>query len=60
MEQFQTFIDMGGYAFFVWSAYALATAGLVGVWYMYRRTMKIRQAELDQLRPPREPDAPQE
>lgn len=54
MEQFQAFLNMGGYAPFVWPAYALATAGVVGVWYMYRRTMTKRQTELDRLRPPRE------
>ncbi len=57
MDQFQTFLTMGGYALFVWPAYALATAGIAGVWYIYRRTMKIRQAELDRLRPPQDAGA---
>ena len=47
---------MGGYAAFVWPAYALGTLGIVGVWYMYRRIVNARQAELDRLRPPREAD----
>ena len=58
MEQFQAFIDMGGYAAFVWPAYALATFGIVTVWYVFRRTVKIRQAELDHLRPARDTKTP--
>ena len=53
MDQFQAFIDMGGYAAFVWPSYALAAVGIIAVWYMSRRTVKNRQRELDQLRPPR-------
>lgn len=54
MEQFQSFLAMGGYAAFVWPAYALGTLGIAGVWYMYKRTVTARQAELDRLRPPRQ------
>ena len=56
MEQLTAFFDMGGYAVFVWTAYALATTGIFGVWYMYRRTVRSRQAILDRLRPSREVD----
>lgn len=51
MDSFSTFIDMGGYAVFVWSSYALALLGLVGVLTFTRRAVRTRQAELDRLRP---------
>ena len=50
-------MDMGGYGFFVWPAYALAAVGVFGVWYMYRRTMKMKQAELDLLQLPSDSDS---
>ncbi len=56
MEQLAAFFDMGGYAVFVWPAYGLATVGIIGVWMLYHRSVKTRQAMLDNLRPPREDD----
>lgn len=52
MDSLNSFIDMGGYAAFVWPAYALAVVGLVGIFIMTRRSIMKRQAELDRLRPP--------
>lgn len=52
MDSFSTFIDMGGYAAFVWPSYALAVLGLVGIFMLSRRAVKTRQAELNRLRPP--------
>ncbi|MFL2770896.1 MAG: heme exporter protein CcmD [Rhodospirillaceae bacterium] len=57
MDQIRTFMDMGGYGFFVWPAYALAAIGVFGVWYLYRRTMKMKQAELDLLQLPSDSDS---
>lgn len=51
MNSFNTFIDMGGYAAFVWPSYALAIVGLVGVLVLSRRSVATRQAELERLRP---------
>ncbi len=43
---------MGGYAAFVWPAYALAVIGLITLLVFSRRSVVSRQAELDRLRPP--------
>lgn len=52
MDTFSTFIDMGGYAAFVWPSYALALLGLGGILFAARRSVTSQQAELDRLRPP--------
>ena len=44
---------MGGYAAFVGPAYALAVIGLITLLVLSRRSVAMRQAELDRLRPPR-------
>ena len=54
MEQLTAFFNMGGYAVFVWTSYGLASSGMLGLWYMYRRAVRSRQATLDRLRPPRD------
>jgi len=56
VDQIKAFMDMGGYGLFVWPAYALATLGVVGVWYLYRRALKMKQAELDLLQPASDSD----
>jgi len=48
-----TVLDMGGYAAFVWPAYALAIVGLGALFILTTRSVKTQQAELDRLRPPR-------
>ncbi|MEQ8734143.1 MAG: heme exporter protein CcmD [Rhodospirillaceae bacterium] len=54
MENLQAFFEMGGYAFYVWSSYALALTGLGGLVILSRRSQTKAQAELDLLRPPKE------
>ena len=54
MENLQAFFEMGGYAVYVWSAYALALIGLGGLVIQSRRSQTKAQAELDLLRPPKE------
>jgi heme exporter protein D len=49
-ENFQAFLAMGGYAAYVWPAYALAAAGLIGALVLSRRTLKARERDFDQLR----------
>lgn len=53
MTSLEAFIDMGGYAAFIWPAYAIAVIGLGGLFFLSRRAVTMQQAELDRLRPPR-------
>lgn len=46
MDGFQTFLDMGGYAMFVWPAYAIAFAVLIGLVAVSLRGMRGREAAL--------------
>lgn len=50
MERFLTYLDMGGYAAWIWPAYGLATLALVGILVMTLRTLKARQQEFDELK----------
>ena len=43
------FLAMGGYARFVWSAYAVAAVLLVGLLVLSLRQYRARQRELDRL-----------
>ena len=49
MDAFLNYLDMGGYAAFVWPAYGLSALGLVGVLVMTLRSLKARQKEFDEL-----------
>lgn len=44
------FLAMGGYAAYVWSAFAIAAILLVGLFLQSRRTVLRRAAELEALR----------
>lgn len=52
------FLAMGGYAAYVWTAFAIASVLLVGLFLQSRRAARRREAELHELRtklrPPRE------
>ncbi len=48
-DSFQTFLDMGGYAGFVWPAYALAAAILVGLLFVSLRQLRKAEADLEAL-----------
>lgn len=54
MESLSAFFDMGGYAAFVWPAYALAVAGLLSILVQSKTAVNRLQRDLDRLRPPRE------
>ncbi|MCA0199407.1 MAG: heme exporter protein CcmD [Proteobacteria bacterium] len=49
-ENFAAFIDMGGYAAWVWTAYGLATVALVGMLVVSRRTLKARTREFEEMK----------
>lgn len=50
VEKFLNYLDMGGYAAWIWSAYGLATVGLLGILILSLRTLKSRQKEFDKLK----------
>ena len=52
MDALISFLDMGGYAGFIWPAYAVAAAVLVGLWVISRRSLREAERTLDTLSPP--------
>jgi heme exporter protein CcmD len=50
MDAFFEYLDMGGYALWVWGAYGLTAAGLIGVLVLTLHTLKSRQHEFDVLK----------
>ena len=49
MDQFRTFLDMGGYAAFVWPAYGLTVAVMVGFVITSLRRLRRRQRRLAEM-----------
>ena len=49
MDQFRTFLDMGGYAAFVWPAYGLTAAIMVGFVVTSLRRLRRRQRRLAEM-----------
>ncbi len=49
MAEIEQFLVMGGYAAFIWPAYAVAAAVLVGLLAVSRRTLRRREAALAAL-----------
>ena len=45
-----TFLDMGGYARWVWSAYGVSLLAIVGMLVISLRSLKAREREFEQLR----------
>lgn len=45
-----TFLDMGGYAAWVWPSYALAAVALLGMLITTLRTLKARQREFEEIK----------
>ncbi len=52
MDALSTFLDMGGYAGFVWPAYAIAAAVLIGLFVASSRSLKVTEAALKALEQP--------
>jgi len=48
-ESMAQFLSMGGYAEFVWPAYAVATAVMLGVLVESIRSLRMRERELEAL-----------
>lgn len=44
------FLDMGGYAVFVWASYAIVALALVGLWLRTRRAARQAAADVVRLR----------
>jgi len=57
VDAFLQYLDMGGYAAFVWSAYGLSALGLVSIWVLTVRGLKARQKEFDALKASRRGDS---
>ena len=54
MEQIADYLSMGGYAAFVWPAFAVAAAVMAALAFVSRRGLRARQAELEALQSARE------
>jgi heme exporter protein D len=50
MNTLDAFLEMGGYAAFVWPSYGFALAAFVGILVITRRTLKAREAEFARLK----------
>ena len=50
MDSFLAFLEMGGYAAWVWSAYGLAAIGLIGMLVLSKRTLTARTREFEDLK----------
>jgi len=59
MDALSSFFNMGGYAGFIWPAYAIAAAVLAGLLVISRRALHDAERTLDRLTPP-EDGAPED
>jgi heme exporter protein D len=50
MDKLLTFLDMGGYALWVWPAYGITAVALIGMVIFARRDLKAREREFETLR----------
>ena len=50
MGNLSTFLNMGGYAVWVWSAYGVSIVSLVGMLFFSLRSLRAREREFEQLR----------
>jgi heme exporter protein D len=54
MGNLAEYVQMGGYAMFVWPAYGLALLGLVGILWLSISSWKAREAEFNVLKSARD------
>ncbi len=52
MDALTSFFYMDGYAGFIWPAYAIVTAVLLGLWVISRRSLRDAERTLEKLSPP--------
>ena len=52
MDALSTFLDMGGYGGFVWPAYLIAAAVLIGLFAASTRSLRAAEAALEALEQP--------
>ncbi len=57
MEQFSTYLAMGGYGAFIWPSFGISALVLIGLLVESRRFLKSTEAELASLRSDEEPTA---
>ncbi len=50
MENLSEYFNMGGYAKFVWPAYVLGAAGLIGILWLSISSWKAREDEFAKLK----------
>jgi len=50
MDLFADFLHMGGYAYFVWSAYGMVIVSLIAALIMTWRGLKTREREFEAVR----------
>lgn len=49
MDDVMHYLEMGGYARFVWPAYGIAAVVLAGLWFSSRRRLKREERHLAEL-----------
>ena len=47
MQRLTDYFAMGGYAAYVWPAYGITAAVLIGLWIASVRSLKAREAEVE-------------
>ena len=52
MTSLSEFLDMGGYAHFIWPSYAVVAVVMVGLYIISRRELGAAQRDLDALDAP--------
>lgn len=50
MDGVMQFLDMGGFAAFVWPSYALAVGGIAWIWWRTNRDLAQAEREVDAAR----------
>ena len=50
MDSLTTFLNMGGYAGFIWPSFGLTFALLIGLWGVSRRALSRAEQTLESLR----------
>ena len=50
MEQLTSYLDMGGYAVYVWSSFGITAVVMIGLLVVSLRQARAREAELAALR----------